>query len=185
VNPADLTPVACQTCEALFTRAKKWQRFCSEICQRRASLIGPQKRLCKVCRAEFVRSGRGQSNRWHCSEACAAESARRARAEFKKRRPERDATYREKQKAKRQRDTALERLWRKHPEMPRCCEACGESRVLDIAHRPEHRRNGPWKTMANTTPEKIWVLCPSCHALLDRLNYTPEQLGIKERAWAC
>lgn len=38
--------------------------------------------------------------------------------------------------------------------------------------------------MSNTTPEKVFVLCPRCHALMDRLGYTPEMLGIKERECA-
>lgn len=177
----DLEPIQCQQCAITFPRNKRWQRFCSESCRVKSHHVGPKTRLCKICRVPFVRNGRGYSNRWHCSEPCAAESARRSRAEFKKRRPDRIAQYREKQRAKRLRDTALTRLWKKHPWMPRACEACGESRVLDMAHRPEHRRNGAWKTMANTTPDRIWVLCPTCHALLDRLQYTPEQLGIKER----
>jgi hypothetical protein len=27
--------------------------------------------------------------------------------------------------------------------------------------------------------DKIWILCPTCHALLDRKHYTPEQLNLK------
>jgi hypothetical protein len=53
--------------------------------------------------------------------------------------------------------------------------------VLDIAHRPEHARRGAWSNAANTTPEKVWILCPTCHALLDRLGYSAEQLGLRER----
>jgi len=72
----------------------------------------------------------------------------------------------------------LERLWRKYPDLPRRCEACGEARVLDVAHRPGHERNGAWRTMEVMEPHMIWVLCPTCHALLDRLGFTAEQLGI-------
>jgi len=24
----------------------------------------------------------------------------------------------------------------------------------------------------------VWVLCPTCHALLDRMHYPPEELGL-------
>jgi hypothetical protein len=27
-------------------------------------------------------------------------------------------------------------------------------------------------------PEKVWVLCPTCHRLLDRMNYSPSELGL-------
>lgn len=175
-----LHEVPCQKCERPFVRKRKWHRFCSDLCQQRARKVVGE-RSCKACRKPFMRVGRGDGNRWHCSVECARVTAKAARKAFEARRPEADRIYRERQRAKKRRDTTLERFWKKHPEMPRCCEACGETRVLDLAHRPEHRRNGAWKTMANCRPEMVWVLCPTDHALLDRLGYTPKQLGIEER----
>jgi heterodisulfide reductase subunit B len=52
--------------------------------------------------------------------------------------------------------------------------------VLDIAHKPKYKRKGAWRNVKNTTPEKIWILCPTCHALIDRKGYDPQQLGLKE-----
>jgi len=26
--------------------------------------------------------------------------------------------------------------------------------------------------------QKVWILCPTCHALLDRKGHTPKQLGL-------
>ena len=176
----------CASCDATFLCTRRGKKYCSVPCRLREHALrhhpqGPQARACRICGTNFVRVGRGQSNKQHCSAECATAAARKHRAQFARKRPERDATYRERQRSKKRRDTAMERLWRKHPEMPRACEACGESRVLDIAHRPEHQRRGAWRTMANTTPEKIWVLCPTCHALLDRLGYSEEQLGLRSR----
>jgi hypothetical protein len=176
---------ACQYCGSPFIQNRsRNKRHCSDEC-RVASLRRhhelPPLRPCRICGAIFLRTGRGHANKQHCSPECAGASARAVRARFKQRRPERVATYRERQRAKRRRDTSLVRLWRKHPEVPKECEACGESRVLDIAHRPEYQRRGAWRTMSNTMPHQIFVLCPTCHALLDRLGYSEEQLGIKPR----
>lgn len=174
----------CPHCGAGMDLSRRDAGFCSGKCNAAARQLRAEPttiRLCKVCAKALVRLGRYEGNASHCSEACAAVSARVSRRAFHKKRPERAETYRITQRSKRIRDTAIERLWRRFPDMPRSCEGCGESRVLDIAHRPEHARKGAWSRLSNCTPEKVWVLCPLCHALLDRLGYTARQLGIKER----
>lgn len=178
---------ACEVCGASLAGRRPNARVCSDACgsaliRSRPPAKGP--RTCKVCGAVVDRSEHGYGNRQHCSPKCARVSAKASRAKFHRARPERDDEYRARQRAKKLRDTPLDRLWRRWPWMPRVCEACGESRVLDIAHRPEHRRRGAWSSKDNCTPEKIWVLCPTCHALLDRRGFTAEQLGIKPRAEA-
>ena len=173
----------CAKCSASFPKFVN-QRYCSVDCRNAAHAERWYKdpsRSCRTCGKVFIRIGRGDGNRFHCTPECAQESARRARREFKKRRPEREPVYRERQKAKRLRDTRLERLWRKYPLLPRSCEACGEARVLDVAHRPEHARRGAWAGASNTDDTKVWVLCPTCHALLDRLGYSADRLGIRAR----
>lgn len=175
---------SCFACEQSFRRSRGFTWACSDACKQKLAqkrIVGPQHRPCRGCGTVFTRHGRGHAKKQHCSEACAAASARKSRAEFARKRPERLDAYRENHRKKGKRDTALTRMWRKYPEMPRACESCGEDRVLDIAHRPEHRRLGAWRTMSNTTPEKVYILCPRCHALLDRLGYTAEQLGIRPR----
>jgi len=74
----------------------------------------------------------------------------------------------------------LKRFRNRYPDIEIKCQVCGESRVVDIAHRPGYERNGAWRSIENTTPDKVWILCPTCHALLDRMNYTPEELGLRD-----
>jgi heterodisulfide reductase subunit B len=87
--------------------------------------------------------------------------------------------YRKKSREKIGPDGNLKRFRLRHPEIPIHCQACGESRVVDIAHKPEWKRNGAWRSAKNSTPEKVWLLCPTCHALIDRMNYDPSELGLR------
>lgn len=174
--------ICCSWClRAVRTRSVR-TKWCDWRCQNRACALRPRiSRACAVCSTPFDVSLRGRGNAKHCSESCSAISARASRAAFARRRPEQSEVYRQTHRAKGKKDTSLNRLLRKYPWLPRHCEACGESRVLDIAHRPGHERNGAWISMRVNTPDRIWILCPTCHALLDRAGYTPEQLGIRER----
>jgi hypothetical protein len=173
----------CAVCQASLAGRRSNAAVCSGPCgaelSRRRGPSGP--RSCRVCSKPVPRHEHGDGNRQHCSSECARVSAKASRAAFHRRRPEADEVYRATQRAKKTRDTALGRLWKRWPDLPRACEACGESRVLDIAHRPEHARRGAWAVKRNCTPEMVWILCPTCHALLDRVGLTAEQLGIKPR----
>lgn len=77
-------------------------------------------------------------------------------------------------------DRLITRLRRRYPDLPTVCEAkgCNESRVLEIAHRPTHRRNGRWRTLDLYDRHMFWVLCPTCHRVLDRGIETAESLGL-------
>ena len=77
-------------------------------------------------------------------------------------------------------DSKLERLCRKYPAIPKSCQSCGESRVVEIAHRPEFRHVGGviGSNIENRAPHMIWVLCPTCHKLLDKGICTPSELGL-------
>lgn len=168
----------CALCSKEFKQRVRHHRFCSESCRSKFRRRGMGiQRACRVCEAPFVIRDDHASNRQHCSPACSRESARRSRIKFAKEKPERTRAHREKAK-KTEAGTVLERLCRKYPWLPRACESCGERRVLDIAHRPEFKRNGAWRVYGNTRPHHIWILCPTCHALLDRLGMEPEALGL-------
>jgi hypothetical protein len=88
--------------------------------------------------------------------------------------------HRKKRKSKGVADNNIERFYRWNPNAPKACEACGECRVVEIAHKPGYERNGAWRSKKNSKwPDMVWVLCPTCHKLIDLLNYTPEKLGLK------
>ena len=114
----------------------------------------------------------------HCSATCAIKSARESRCNFYKKNPNKYKEYKERWRGKVGIDSGLLRFYLRYPNAPKKCQSCGESRVLDIAHRPEHKRNGAWRSKSNTTNDKVWILCPTCHALLDRKGYTPSQLNL-------
>jgi hypothetical protein len=76
-------------------------------------------------------------------------------------------------------DTVLNRIRRRYPDVPTQCESCGENRILEVAHKPEHKRNGMWRIAATMKRHMFWVLCPTCHKLLDRGIRTQQELGLK------
>jgi len=119
-----------------------------------------------------------QQNKQHCSDDCAKKSARESRSKFYERNPQKSFEYYARTKQKHGTDANMKRFLARFPNAPRICQSCGESRVLDIAHKPQFRRNGSWRSSKNTTLDKIWILCPTCHALLDRKGYNPADLGL-------
>lgn len=136
-------------------------------------------RACAVCGVQFFATPQNNQKRT-CSDAC-----RRARVSeivrtWRTRNPEREGLYRLRAKEKQLPDSNLARFRRNNPNAPRACESCGDSRVLDLAHKPGKERNGAWRSVGNSRwPEHVWVLCPTCHALHDRMRYPPEELGLK------
>lgn len=72
--------------------------------------------------------------------------------------------------------TFQRRFFYKYPEIPPICESCRETRIVELAHKvPCFGR----RTAANTTPETVWVLCPTCHRLLDRGILSAKDLGLE------
>jgi hypothetical protein len=175
----------CWICGKLFTPTTAWQRYCGRICQaenyrNKKGRVVDRGRYCRQCGVKFIPPRDGGANKQHCSTDCAIKSARESRCNFYKRNPKKYILYNKTWRNKVGTDGNLKRLYLRYPNAPRQCQACGENRVLDIAHKPGHSRNGAWRSRENTTLDKIWILCPTCHALLDRKGYSPEQLGIRE-----
>ncbi len=141
------------------------------------SLAASKERTCRVCKSIFIRKD-GENNKQHCSDACAVESARSSRRKFHKINPHKYAEYNKKFHAKVGTDGNMLRFRLRYPNTPKKCQACGEDRVLDIAHRHGYERKGAWRSVKNTTPETTFILCPTCHALYDRKGYTEEELGL-------
>ena len=137
-------------------------------------------RNCRSCGTPFsVAIQRADANRQHCSRECAVKSARESRRRFYERKPEKYREYHVKSRDRLGPDGNLKRFYARYPNAPRACQSCGERRVLDVAHKPGHERNGAWRSKENTTLEKVWILCPTCHALLDRMGYSPSEMGLE------
>lgn len=174
----------CGFCASTFAPDRATAKWCSVECARKfrwqqTKAGGLTQRHCRQCGAHFEIASRGDANRWHCSPECSVQSARDSRSKFYERNPDRKAIYYARAAAKRGPDGNLIRFYQRHPDAPRACQSCGEKRVLDVAHKPEHRRYGAWRSKANTTLDKVWILCPTCHALLDRMHYPPSDLGLR------
>jgi hypothetical protein len=175
----------CWICGKEFTPVTAWQRYCSVKCQSEnwrnsKGRIVDSGRHCRQCGIKFYPPRNGGANKQHCSLECSIKSARESRSKFYKKNPEIYKKYNKKWHNKVGTDGNLLRFYLRYPDAPKKCQACGEDRILDIAHKPEHKRNGAWRSKQNTTIERVWILCPTCHALLDRKGYTAKQLRINE-----
>jgi hypothetical protein len=121
----------------------------------------------------------GQHNKWLCSDKCRRAANAKSVREFYKRRPLMEAIYRQRIIEKRLSDSNNIRFYKTNPTAPRACESCGEGRVTEIAHKPGYERLRQGRRTTNTKwPDQVWVLCPTCHRVLDRMHYAPSDLGL-------
>ena len=178
----------CVICGNEFEAHTARHRYCSRACEtknyRNAHGLHLLKngRFCRQCGKQFFPEGSGGNNKQHCSQECSDKSARESRSKFweklgdkkKEKMNEYYTTSREKIGT----DGNLKRFYARYPNAPRACQSCGETRVLDISHKNGYERNGAWRSVKNTTIDKVWILCPTCHALLDRMHYAPIDLGL-------
>ena len=175
----------CVVCGVEMPGSHSHRMYCSTLCKGRYRRATPRPPAsaghnCRMCGKHFPIEP-GQYNKWLCSKECRDASDAKSRRDFHGRRPQQEAIYRARTKEKKLPDNGFVRFYRAHPDAPRSCEACGESRVLDVAHKPEARRNGARRTMQNSRwPEDVWILCPTCHALHDRMNYPAAELGLTQ-----
>jgi hypothetical protein len=174
----------CVECGVGMNKAHYHAKYCSGRCKARyRKKHGGGKvsdgHACRVCGKLFPLLP-GQHNKWLCSDACRRASNAKSVREFHKRRPLMEAIYRTRTRKKLLPDNAGVRFYRLNPDAPRACESCGEDRVTEAAHKPGYERIGARRTSKNLRwPEMTWVLCPTCHRLLDRMGYSPEELGLK------
>lgn len=172
----------CIECKAKF-RGRRDKQYCSFACQSRAGRLRRKEqtdeiragRDCKKCGSHFDIAW-PDSNRRYCSDECARTAAKESRRAFHKRNPKAQKEYNSRNPFRTH--GVVARLRRKFPDIPISCQSCGESRIVEFAHRPEYRRNGTFRKMENTKPHMIWVLCPTCHKLLDRGICTQSDLGL-------
>lgn len=173
----------CVQCGKNLAGSHAHRKYCSPRCKGRWRTAHPSPprglgHRCRMC-GTSIPIGPGQHNKWLCSDKCRRDSISKSVREFHLRQPSASETYHAKAKEKRLPDNNLVRFYRTNPDAPKACESCGERRVLDVAHRPECRRNGAWRSSKNCQwPLMVWVLCPTCHALVDRMHYPPVDLGL-------
>lgn len=177
----------CVTCGNAYEAKTSFQKYCSRQCETRAYRLrkfeekGEVGKYCKQCGTYFVLSLERGNCRLHCSDECARKSAMQSRTKFWKNISDKPAKMKQYHETYRQKvgpDGNLKRLFSRYPDLPHSCQSCGESRVVDIAHKPGYKRNGAWRSLDNCTPDKIWILCPTCHMLIDRMHYDPSELGL-------
>lgn len=179
INPM----LRCAECGVEMVGCHSHKQFCSGRCKARFYRKQPapefeREHVCRSCGTRFP-IGPGQNNKWLCSDECRRNRNALSARTFHERRPQMEALYRARTKARMPIDSQQRRFYSLNPTAPRACEGCGEDRVLEIAHRPGHERLGQRRTSANMKwPEMVWVLCPTCHRLLDRMNYSPQELGL-------
>lgn len=173
----------CIQCGAALNKRTIVAKYCSGKCKARYRKANISTKLadghqCRICQKWFPLKP-GQANKWLCSPECRRASNAKSVREFHLRRPQMEQIYRNRTKEKLPPDSSNVRFYRLNPHAPRACEACGESRVTEVAHKPGHERLGERRSSANLKwPEKVWVLCPTCHRLIDRMRYHPSELGL-------
>jgi len=169
----------CTMCGAAFRAKRPDKRYCSGKCQARQGRLrrGEQSdgRDCGMCGKRFAIQP-PNSNQRYCSDPCATQAAKIHRRAFHRKNPGAQKVYNSRRPYKD--GGVVARMRRKHPDLPTACQSCGEDRVLEFAHKPGHERNGRWRMMSNCQPHMIWVLCPTCHKLLDKKIRTAADLGL-------
>jgi len=158
------------------------RKYCGSYCKARWRTKHPAPdpgfHVCRICATRFA-INKDQGNKWLCSAKCIRTSNAKSVREFHLRRPQQEAIYRARSLAKHPSDSSHTRFKKQNPNAPDYCESCGETRILEVAHKPGKWRIGAPRNKANWKwPKMVWVLCPTCHQLLDRGGYTPKELGL-------
>lgn len=175
----------CVHCGVAMPGSHIHRKYCSTKCKsRHRKKFGPSGKVpthdCRICGKTFPINA-DQGNKWLCSDACRRASNAKSVRVFHLRRPTQEAIYRARSKNKGYRDNATARFYSWNPEAPRSCESCGEDRITEAAHKPSFARLGARRRKDNSKwPEMVWVLCPTCHMLIDRMGYSPAELGLTE-----
>ncbi len=173
----------CLNCDTLYETKFSKSTYCSQKCGaayrwKMSPKDTDKPRKCIECDKEFFATPDANQKRI-CSIECKRIRDSRSVREFHKKNPDKESWYRKRAKDKKLPDSNNIRFYRANPLAPKSCESCGENRVLEVAHKPGYERNGYGRSLANTKwPEMVWVLCPTCHRLHDRMNYSPEELGL-------
>ena len=181
----------CGQCHIQFSTGNRAALYCTEACRTKAATKRRDrtnsgewlrtKIACGICGKEFFRTKATGPNKKYCSVECTTHARKRDYERFKILTPRAMKGYNQNRYQRHGRDTLITRLYKHYPDLPKICEAkdCNEARVLEAAHRPEFKRNGAWRTMDKYERHMFWMLCPTCHRVLDFGIETPVQLGLQ------
>jgi len=198
-----LPDVVCEICSTLFTPKRRKQKYCCKKCQRAGRLKTKtdyreknkvamlkrsaylymtrknggldRHRACKKCGKDFVYENGSQAKRYCSSECFKAAQKEKQRSCVQAYVLEHGARYSNSGK-----DRTVFRFIRKNPDIPYACQSCGENRIVEISHKPSRRRGGRKLLRGNSDRNDVWLLCPTCHELIDRMGYDPKELGLIE-----
>ncbi len=183
----------CPVCEVSYLPDSRSQVYCSTRCRskaqgaRNAASAGKPHwretgKVCAICATHFMPPTKMSSNAKYCSDACRIEGVRVYQKKFKDRNPGIQAVYNRARETKEggNSGTLQQRLYKRYPDLPKCCEACGldEPGILEAAHKPGFGRNGGHMVMKFYERHMFWMLCPNDHTRLDRKLNTPAELGL-------
>jgi hypothetical protein len=178
----------CIVCGQSFVAKTARQKYCSRKCsskvyREKKGIKLKDGRYCKQCGKKFYPNYKDGKNRQHCSDECSRKSARNSMSKYwSTNKSEKQKKQQKVYSKKNGKDSKMKRFLKRYPNAPKECQACGENRVLEICHKPEYRRQGAWRTVANTQLHMVWILCPTCHSLLDRKGYALEEIGLKDES---
>lgn len=184
----------CEICGNPYLAKFPHQKRCSPECRATAAINysrnrdqsltvdewKSKKRHCKWCGIEFTLLDKSANHKEYCSGDCKKAGYSQKVKDFHVRNPGKQSEYNKTRVEKHGRDTLLTRLYLRHPNLPKSCESCGESRVIDLVHKPKSARNGAHRTLRQYQRHMFWILCPTCHALIDRGVCAPKELGLQE-----
>lgn len=181
--------VTCGCCGETFQAQRITAKWCPKcaIWKAKILLASPVVRACRWCKKEMIlsRGKREVTSQQYCSDECRRLGARKSRVESAKRMAHgepkrfggRPQILSREEAASRKKEGMTTRFFRNNPDRNKICEACGESRIVELAHKTP--RNGAWRSLKrNTLSEHVWILCPTCHKCLDYGIETAQSLGL-------
>ena len=179
----------CPQCDTAFTADHNSHIYCTHSCRNRATKLRCHntpghwltvEMTCSMCSTTFYRTEKTGPNKKYCSVECSYRVTLKNQARFHELNPDAVRRYKETQRRMKGHDTLINRLRNRYTDLPTACECdtCYEHRVLDIAHKPEFKRNGAPRVMKHYARHMFWILCPTHHAIVDRGICTPAELGL-------
>lgn len=185
IAATDVVCLCCGTSFATERRTRRWCDSCRSLGKRGRDEYAVS-RQCQWCGESrtFTRGDRARSNKRYCSPECKRQAALESRMQSRERqrlgetsraggRPRKHSPA----EATAYRNGSLqERFFIRNPDIAKQCQSCGEGRVVELAHKIPRR--SAWRKLPAS--DEVWVLCPTCHKLLDYGIESRESLGIPE-----